>query len=176
MNLKNQIESHIRVIENFPEDGISFKDFSQVFQNPNLSKTIIKNLADQARGKVDVVCGIESRGFILGFPLALELGVPFVMIRKKGKLPPPVISASYKLEYGEATLEIVENQIAKNARVLIHDDVLATGGTAAACNKLVEAVGAKTVQYSFLIELGFLNGRENLGTESEIYSIINYKS
>ena len=176
MSLQQQIESHIRIIENFPQEGISFKDFSQVFQNPELSKEIIQVFADHVRGKVDLVCGIESRGFIFGFPLALELGLPFVMVRKKGKLPPPVVSASYQLEYGESTLEIVRGPIESGSRVLIHDDVLATGGTAAACGELVKTVGALPEYYSFLIELDFLNGREKIESGSEVFSLLNYSS
>lgn len=176
MSLQQKIESHIRIIENFPQEGVSFKDFSEIFQNPELCKEIIQTFARHVRGKVDLVCGIESRGFIFGFPLALELGLPFVMVRKKGKLPPPVVSASYALEYGEATLEIVRGQIPSGARVLIHDDVLATGGTAAACGELIKAVGAIPEFYSFLIELDFLNGREKIDVESEVYSLLNYTS
>lgn len=174
MSLKKKIESHIRIIENFPEQGISFKDFSAVFQNPELSKEIIQSFADHVRGKVDIVCGIESRGFIFGFPIALALDVPFVMVRKKGKLPPPIISATYKLEYGEATLEIVDGQIPKGARVLIHDDVLATGGTAAACSELVKAVGAIPASFSFLIALDFLEGESKIASEAEVFSLLNY--
>ncbi|MDO5656004.1 MAG: adenine phosphoribosyltransferase [Flavobacteriaceae bacterium] len=176
MMLQQKLDSHIRIIEDFPQKGISFKDFSGIFQNPGLSREIISEFASHFDGKVDLVCGIESRGFIFGFPLALELNVPFVMVRKKGKLPPPVVSATYQLEYGEATLEIVEGQIPKDARVLIHDDVLATGGTAAACSQLVKAVGAKPLYYSFLIELEFLNGRSNISNTSEIFSLISYSS
>lgn len=176
MSLQQKIESHIRIVQDFPQKGISFKDFSEVFQNPQLSKEIIHTFAAHVRGKVDVVCGIESRGFIFGFPLALELNLPFVMVRKKGKLPPPVVSASYQLEYGEATLEMVQGQIPAGSRVLIHDDVLATGGTAAACGELVKAVGAIPKFYSFLIELDFLNGREKIDIDSEVYSLLNYTS
>lgn len=176
MSLQKEITSHIRIVEDFPQEGISFKDFSQIFHNPNLSKKIVQNFAEQADGKVDMVCGIESRGFILGFALALELEVPFILVRKKGKLPPPVVSASYDLEYGSATLEIVKNQIPKGANVLIHDDVLATGGTAAACAKLIESVGANPAMFAFLIELDFLNGRKKIEHTAEIYSIINYNS
>ena len=173
MKLAKEVESFIRVVEDFPEKGISFKDFSGVFQNPEISKKVINYFAEQAKGKVDVVCGIESRGFILGFPIALALDVPFVMIRKKGKLPPPTVEATYDLEYGSATLELVEGQIEKGARVLIHDDVLATGGTAMACAELVKKVGATPAQFNFLIELEFLKGREKL-KDTEIVTILNY--
>lgn len=173
MNLAKEVESHIRVIEDFPEKGISFKDFSGVFQNHELSEKIIQYFASAARGKVDAVCGIESRGFILGFPIALALGVPFIMVRKKGKLPPPTVQACYDLEYGSACLEIVKGQIAPGTRVLIHDDVLATGGTAVACADLVKKIGAIPTQFNFLIELSFLKGREKLANQ-EIVTILNY--
>lgn len=176
MDLIQKIESQIRIVEDFPTDGISFKDFSSIFQEPELSKEIIKQIADQVRGKVDVVCGIESRGFIFGFPLALELDLPFVMVRKKGKLPPPVVSVNYDLEYGSSCLEIVENQIPKGARVLIHDDVLATGGTAAATAKLIKNLNAEPTFFSFLIELNFLKGRDKLSDFNEIHSLVSYNS
>lgn len=176
MDLKKKIESHMRIVEDFPTEGISFKDFSEIFQNPKLSKEIIQTFADKYRGKIDLVCGIESRGFIFGFPIALALDLPFVMVRKKGKLPPPVISASYKLEYGEATLEIVEGQIPVGSRVLIHDDVLATGGTAAACSRLVKENQAIPVDFCFLIELEFLNGRKAIEKDAEVFSLIQYSS
>lgn len=173
MTLKDEIASQIRVIKDFPEKGISFKDFSQVFQDAALSKKIIAHLADKARGKVDAVCGIESRGFILGFPIALALDLPFILVRKKGKLPPPVISTTYDLEYGSATLEVVKGQIKEGERVLIHDDVLATGGTAAACAKLIKELGATPAQFNFLIELNDLQGRKQLG-DTEIVTLLDY--
>lgn len=175
-NLTQEIKDHIRVIENFPQEGISFKDFSLIFQNPKLSASIVEELANQAKGKVDVVCGIESRGFILGFPIAMKLNVPFVMIRKKGKLPPPVVRETYKLEYGEATIEIVESQIKPGQRVLIHDDILATGGTAIAATNLVKKIGGIPTQYSFLGELSFLKGSENLDNDIELISLVKYDS
>lgn len=176
MNLIQKIESQMRVVEDFPAKGISFKDFSPIFQNPELSNEIIKHIADRVRGKVDIVCGIESRGFIFGFPLALELNLPFVMVRKQGKLPPPVVSVSYDLEYGSSCLEIVENQIPKGARVLIHDDVLATGGTAAATAELIKRVNAIPAYFSFLIELNFLHGRDKLNIDTDIHALISYNS
>ncbi|WP_260377518.1 adenine phosphoribosyltransferase [Candidatus Ornithobacterium hominis] len=172
--LEEKIKNHIRVIEDFPQPGISFKDFSGILQNSELSNEVIQSLASHARGKVDLVCGIESRGFLFGFPLALALDVPFVMMRKKGKLPPPTVSETYQLEYGEATLEIIENQIQLGQRVLIHDDVLATGGTARAASNLIERVGAKPVQYNFLIQLNFLQGLKNLKSDVEVISLLEF--
>ncbi|MXV38080.1 adenine phosphoribosyltransferase [Flavobacteriaceae bacterium Ap0902] len=174
MDLQQEIENHIRIVEDFPKEGVSFKDFTPIFQNPQLSKKIIKTMADPFRDRVDVVCGIESRGFILGFALALELNVPFVLVRKEGKLPPPVEAESYSLEYGDATLEMVQGQVKDGANVLIHDDVLATGGTAKACALLAEKLGGKVAGFSFLIELSFLNGKEKLKGYDHIHSLLTY--
>lgn len=173
MTLENKIKAAIRNIPNFPKEGIDFKDISGIFLNPGLSKEIIEELAAKAKGKVDAVCGVESRGFIFGFPLALALDVPFILVRKKGKLPPPTRSVSYDLEYGSAALEVVEHHIEEGMRILIHDDVLATGGTANATAQLVESLGGTVAQFNFLVELDFLNGREKLG-EAEVVSLIHY--
>lgn len=171
MQLEQRIQNALRNVPDFPKKGIQFKDISGIFQQTDLSKDIIKEFADAARGKVDVVCGIESRGFIFGFPIALALNLPFVLIRKKGKLPPPTIGVAYKLEYGSAELEMVQGQIQPNQRVLIHDDVLATGGTAAACAQLIEQMDATVAQYSFLLDLKALKGREKL-TDCEVVSLL----
>ena len=161
--LKEKLLQNLRTIPDFPKPGIDFKDISPLFQNAELCKQIIQHFAAKAKGKVDVVCGIESRGFIFGLPIALALEIPFVLIRKKGKLPPPTIHIAYDLEYGSAELEVVQHQIKPGQRVLIHDDILATGGTAKACASLVEQLQAEVVQYSFLLELEELNGRKKLG-------------
>ncbi len=160
--LQQRVEQTIRTVPDFPIDGIQFKDITPVFQNPELCKSIINYFVDQAKGEVDCVCGIESRGFLFGFPIALELGVPFYLIRKKGKLPPPTTSIHYDLEYGQAELEIIEGQLQPGTRVMIHDDVLATGGTANACMQLVQSEGATLAQFTFLLELDELKGRQNL--------------
>ncbi len=161
-DLLKEIDQHIDRISDFPEKGIQYKDISPIFLNADLCDRIIKAFAKFSRGKVDAVCGIESRGFLFGIQIARELGVPFVLIRKAGKLPPPVISEEYALEYGTAKIEVREGHIKTGQRFLIHDDVLATGGTAAACAKLIEHCGAKVEQFSFLIGLSFLNGTEKL--------------
>ena len=129
-----------------------------------------------SRGKVDVVCGIESRGYIFGIAIAVKLGVPFVLIRKKGKLPPPFISEKYDLEYGTSEIEMKINQIQKGQRVLIHDDLLATGGTAKAAANLVKREGGKVTQFSFLIELRDLGGKEKLEQieEVKVFNILDY--
>ncbi|MDR1876440.1 MAG: adenine phosphoribosyltransferase [Flavobacteriaceae bacterium] len=161
-DLRKDIDQHVDRVQDFPQEGIQYKDISPIFLNPDLCDRIIKTFAGFSRGKVDVVCGIESRGFLFGVQLARELGVPFVLVRKAGKLPPPVIAQEYDLEYGTAKIEIREGHIKPGQRILIHDDVLATGGTAAACAKLVEHCGAKVEQFGFLIGLSFLHGVEEL--------------
>ena len=123
---------------------------------------VIADLADFSRGKVDVVCGIESRGYLFGIAIAVALEVPFVLIRKKGKLPPPFVSEKYALEYGTAEIEMRTNQIQPNQRVLIHDDLLATGGTAAAAAELINKLGANVVGFNFIVGLSFLKGEEKL--------------
>ena len=136
---------------------------------------VIADLADFSRGKVDVVCGIESRGYLFGIAIAVALEVPFVLIRKKGKLPPPFVSEKYALEYGTAEIEMKTDQLKPGQRVLIHDDLLATGGTTEAAAKLVEKQGAKATQFSFLIGLKDLNGEKKLEQfNAEVYSILNY--
>lgn len=162
--LQEKVIHSLRTIPDFPKQGIAFKDISPLFQQPDLCKKIIDYFANKAANETDVICGIESRGFIFGLPIALALNLPFVLIRKKGKLPPPTISIAYDLEYGSAELEIVKGQIKSGQRVLIHDDILATGGTANACAQLVQQLGAEVSQFSFLLELDELNGREQLGT------------
>ncbi|MDR2123248.1 MAG: adenine phosphoribosyltransferase [Flavobacteriaceae bacterium] len=161
-NLLKEIDQHIDRVQDFPQEGIQYKDISPIFLNPGLCDRIIKVFAESNRGKIDAVCGIESRGFLLGVQIARELGVPFILIRKAGKLPPPVISQEYDLEYGSAKIEVKEGHIKPGQRILIHDDVLATGGTATACAELAERCGAKVEQFSFLIGLSFLNGTEGL--------------
>lgn len=173
--LIQKLEATIQNIPDFPKPGIQFKDISPVFLNPKLYEEVIADLAAFSRGKIDVVCGIESRGFLFGIAIAVALDVPFVLIRKKGKLPPPVISQPYDLEYGTAEIEVREGQILPGQRVLIHDDLLATGGTTEAAARLVEKQGAIASQFSFLIGLQFLNGEEKLKKfGSDVYSILQY--
>lgn len=175
-NLEERINRLVREIPDFPKEGIKFKDITPLFANPNESKEIIsyfaKSLKDQ---NVDVIAGVESRGFLYGFPLALEMNLPFVLIRKKGKLPPETISVAYDLEYGSAEIEIIKDAIAPGQRVHIHDDLLATGGTAAAAGSLIQKCGAEIQGYSFLAELSFLNGKESLfDISSNILTLLRY--
>lgn len=172
--IKN-LEDTIENIPDFPIPGIQFKDISPVFLNPKLYESVIEDLVAFSKGKVDAVCGIESRGYLFGIAIAVALEVPFILIRKKGKLPPPIISEKYDLEYGSAEIETREGQIQKGQRVLIHDDLLATGGTTEAAANLVEKQGAKVTQFSFLIGLKGLGGDEKLKKfNAEVYHILEY--
>jgi adenine phosphoribosyltransferase len=166
-------EKHLRTVPNFPKDGIMFKDITTVLKNKKLFERTAKELYKIYKGKkIDKVVGIESRGFMFGATLAYKLGAGFVPVRKPSKLPAKKISASYELEYGTNTLEIHADAIKKGERVLIHDDLLATGGTAAAACQLVEELGGEIVGVCFLIELEFLNGRQKLG-KRDVVSLLN---
>ncbi|WP_294283217.1 adenine phosphoribosyltransferase [uncultured Chryseobacterium sp.] len=173
--LIRQLEATIENIPDFPIPGIQFKDISPIFLDSKLYEEVIADLAAISRGKVDAVCGIESRGYLFGIAIAVALEVPFILIRKAGKLPPPVISEKYDLEYGSAVIETREGQIKPGQRILIHDDLLATGGTTEAAAKLVEKQGATVAQFSFLIGLTGLKGEEKLKKfNAEIYHTLEY--
>lgn len=162
-NGNEQLLAAIRTIPDFPEPGVQFKDISLLLGNPELLKTALDELVFPARDLyIDKVIGIESRGFILGAMLAERLHAGFVPVRKAGKLPSQTISETYDLEYGSAVVEMHADALKPGDRVLIHDDVIATGGTAAATGKLVRRVAADVVGYSFLIELQALAGRARL--------------
>jgi adenine phosphoribosyltransferase len=150
----------IRDIPDFPKPGILFKDITPVLADARAMREVIDRFIEFSRDrKPDIIVGIESRGFVFGMPVALELGLPFIPVRKKGKLPYRTIHEEYALEYGTNTVEIHEDAIRPGNRVLIVDDLLATGGTAAAARRLVERLGGSVEGYCFLMELGFLNGR-----------------
>ena len=159
-----------------PRKGVNFKDITTILLNPALSSRVSRELTDPWRtSHVNKVIGIESRGFLFGPQIAAELDAGFILLRKKGKLPPPTTEISYLLEYGEATIEMVKGAIEYGDRVLIHDDLLATGGTASAAAKLVQQLGAEVAGFSFLIELDFLNGRQELMNFSgNVSSIVHY--
>ena len=165
--LKEKIDQTIENIPDFPSEGIQYKDISPLFLDPVLSREIIQGFTEKAKGKVDLVCGIESRGFLYGVQIAHELNIPFVMIRKAGKLPPPIVAQTYELEYGSATIELKENVIQPGMRVMIHDDVLATGGTAEAAAWLVEKCGGVVTQFSFIAALNYLEGEKKLKSFTE---------
>jgi adenine phosphoribosyltransferase len=174
--LSTKIKQTLRDVVDFPKPGIVFKDITPVLKDPALCAEITQALVLQLKGlKIDAVAGIESRGFLFGLALAQLLNVPFVPIRKAGKLPYKTIQQSYDLEYGSATLEVHEDAFLPNQNVLIHDDLLATGGTVVAASKLVEKLNANVVAYSFLISLDFLNGQQKLNNFSEhSFSIVSY--
>ncbi len=168
------LKSAIRDVPDFPKKGIIFKDITPLLGQPELFKEIIEQTAAHFKTRnIDKVLAIESRGFIFGGPLACELGAGFVPIRKKGKLPYKTASASYSLEYGTDTLEMHEDAFKPGERVLIADDLLATGGTAKATAELAEKMGGKVAGFSFLIVLEFLNGRKKL-EGYDIFSLIQY--
>lgn len=168
------LKEAIRDIPNFPKEGIIFKDITTLLKEPHLLKTVIDRLAEPYRDqKVDYVVGIESRGFILGTPLATELSAGFVPVRKKGKLPGETRSVTYDLEYGTDTVEIHTDALTEGSKIVICDDLLATGGTCAATVELVKDCGADIQGISFLIELEFLKGIEKLSEET-IHSLIKY--
>ncbi|MFH0955266.1 MAG: adenine phosphoribosyltransferase [Candidatus Micrarchaeota archaeon] len=153
----------IRTIPDFPKKGILFYDITPVLQNPQALKQVADHLAKPYQNqKIDFVAGIESRGFIFGSLLAQKLGAGFVPIRKQGKLPHETLKQEYELEYGKATIEIHKDAFGKGDRVLLCDDLLATGGTCRAATFLVEKLGAEVAEIGFVIELSFLNGRKNL--------------
>lgn len=177
MDLENRIKAAIRDIVDFPEKGIVFKDITPLLQDVALCSQMLDYLAAHYQNQgIGAVAAIESRGFMFGFPLALRLGVPFIPFRKKGKLPYDVVSYEYSLEYGTATIEAHTDAIQPNTRVLIHDDLLATGGTASASAELVKKLNGEVAGFSFLVELGFLNGREKLHQYStDIANLVSYE-
>ena len=157
------IENYIRDIQGFPKEGILFKDITPLLNDPIARTECLNVLLESLKGqKIDKVVGAESRGFLFGMLLANELNAGFIPVRKPKKLPFDIISASYQLEYGFDSLEMHTDAIQKGDRILIHDDVLATGGTAKAVCELVEKLGGEIVQCNFLMELSFLNGREKI--------------
>ena len=174
MSAAERLRARIREVPDFPRPGISFKDITPILLDPDASDLALRELADWARPRdVDFVVAAEARGFILGGALARDLGAGFVPARKPGKLPAKTVSAEYILEYGVDALEVHADALAHGARVLIHDDLLATGGTARALCQLVEQLGGTVAGCQFLIELTFLNGRERLAGY-DVYSLVTY--
>jgi adenine phosphoribosyltransferase len=168
------LEAQIRIVPDFPKPGISFKDITPIFAQPALVAQAADALAGAfAQQGLTAVAGIESRGFLLGTLLAQRLNLPFVLLRKKGKLPWRTVSHSYALEYGEATIEMHVDAIGPADKVLIHDDLLATGGTAAAAAELVLGQGAKVGGFAFLVDLTFLPGNQRLQAyQAPIHALI----
>lgn len=170
------IKDLIRDVPNFPIEGIIFKDITTLLKDKNGFHHTLEQLYNLIKNNnITKVAAIESRGFILGGALAEKLGAGFIPIRKPGKLPAETISESYSLEYGKDSIEMHKDALTKDDRVLLHDDLLATGGTMAAACKLVEKCGASITQVSFIIELSFLNGREKLN-KYDVRSLVQYGS
>jgi adenine phosphoribosyltransferase len=174
VSAEERLRARIREVPDFPRPGISFKDITPILLDPDASDLALRELADWARPRdVDFVVAAEARGFILGGALARDLGAGFVPARKPGKLPAKTVSAEYILEYGVDALEAHADALAHGARVLIHDDLLATGGTARALADLVDGLGATVVGFAFLVELAFLGGRARLGG-ADVQALVTY--
>jgi adenine phosphoribosyltransferase len=174
--LEKQIKAAIRDVKDFPKEGIIFKDITPILENPQLTKFITKDFVRLMDGmRVDAIMGVESRGFFWGPLIAQELGIPFIPVRKKGKLPYKTVSHKYDLEYGSAEIEVHEDAIKEGSNILIHDDLLATGGTAAAAAEIVLKQKAHVAGFSFLVILDFLNGVEYLSKyNNNIKGLVNY--
>lgn len=172
-NVVDLVESHIREVDDFPTPGVLFRDITPLIADAKAFTALIEILKNRYAGKVDAVAGLESRGFILGAPLAVALGVGMITVRKAGRLPGPVVGVDYDLEYGSARMELQPFTVRNGDRVLIIDDVLATGGTANAAFDLIEQAGGEAVALCVLLELEGLGGRERLAGR-EIDSVLTY--
>jgi adenine phosphoribosyltransferase len=174
--IAEKLNNIIRDVPNFPKEGIIFKDITPILLDAKLTKEVVFELAKNSRNlNLDAIVGIESRGFWFGIMLANELNIPFIPIRKKGKLPYKTLSYKYDLEYGSAEVEIHEDAIQPNWNILVHDDLLATGGTAKAAAELILMQKATVAGFSFVVELDFLNGRNELLKYSKnIISLTNF--
>lgn len=161
-SLARLVEQNLREVQDFPQEGVLFRDMTPLLANGEAFGEFIQTLADHYRGQIDAVAGLESRGFPLAAPLAVALGIPMIMIRKAGKLPGPVLREDYTLEYATASMEVQPFTIPEGARVLVIDDVLATGGTANASVSLIRRSGAEVVEILVLMELEDLKGRDKL--------------
>lgn len=174
--ITEKLKQVVRDIPDFPTPGILFKDITPILKDPDLCNEVVDALVEHLDGlKVDVVTGVESRGFLFGVMLANRLRVPFVPVRKKGKLPYVTVTQEYNLEYGTATIEMHQDAFPAGSKVLVHDDLLATGGTVEAVSKLVEQLGGEVAAYSFIISLDFLKGEEKLKKYSKnIIRLVSY--
>lgn len=173
---ETQLKTTIRDVPDFPKPGILFKDITPVLHNPQLCEDIVQTFAKRLEHKtINAIVGVESRGFLFGFALAKKLNVPFILVRKAGKLPYKTISYEYDLEYGSAKVEMQVDDIQPGWNVLIHDDLLATGGTAEAAAKLIQMQQGNVAGFAFIVELDFLNGKQRLNQYSDnIISLVNY--
>lgn len=176
MTIEERVKNCIRDVADFPKPGIIFKDITPIMQDFQLCKDIVEDSCTKlASLKIEGIAGIESRGFLIGLPLAMALKVPFILIRKKGKLPYKTVSHSYNLEYGSAEIEMHIDAVKPGQRILIHDDLLATGGSASAAAELINKQMATVVGFNFLVELSFLKGREMISKYSQnISTLVRY--
>jgi adenine phosphoribosyltransferase len=169
------VRAAVRDVPDFPRPGVVFKDITPILSDPRLFRLVIDALAERWRGeRVEKIIGIESRGFVFAAPLAYTLGAGLTIVRKPGKLPWKTIREAYALEYGEAVLELHEDAFRPGERVLVVDDVLATGGTAEAAGRLVDRQQARLLGYSFLVNLGFLGGADRLG-QDKVHALLQYE-
>ncbi len=169
--LADLVASRLRDVHDFPQPGVVFKDFTPLLADPHALQAVVDDIVVRYHGRVDAIAGIEARGFMIGTACAVALGVGFIPIRKKGKLPAATFTASYDLEYGSETIEVHQDACGPGARVLIMDDVLATGGTAAAACELVEQTGAQVVAVDVVCEIGSLGGRAKL-SERQVHALL----
>lgn len=176
MILQDKLKKAIREVQDFPKEGINFKDITPILENPGLCADVVDEFAKIFEKKnIHAIVGIESRGFLFGMMIAQKLNIPFFTVRKKGKLPYKTISYKYDLEYGNAEVEMHIDTIKKGWNVLIHDDLLATGGTAAAAAELIQIQGGTVAGFAFLIELSFLNGcGKLLNYSGNIVKLVTY--
>lgn len=174
--LENRLKAAIRAVPDFPKPGILFRDITPVLEDAALCNAAVDGFRQAlASQRIDAIAGIESRGFLFGMPLAMALNIPFVTVRKKGKLPWKTVSYSYDLEYGSAEVEMHVDSVKPGMRVMVHDDLLATGGTAAAAAELIKKQGGTVAAFSFLIELSFLNGMDRLKPYgADVVSLVTY--
>ena len=164
----------IREVPDHPKPGIVFYDLTPLFRSADALRAVVSRMVERFRGEgIEAVAGIEARGLVIAAPIALELGVGLALVRKAGKLPWDRVSESYDLEYGRGVLEVHKDAFASGQKVLVVDDVLATGGTALAAGRLVERLGARVQAFAFLVELGFLNGRRSFG-DADVFSLVRY--
>ena len=176
MNLQERIRKTVRDISDFPKPGILFKDITPILADAQLCRDITDAMYEHFKSeKIDGIVGVESRGFLFGMMLAQKFNIPFIPIRKKGKLPHKTIAFDYELEYGMATIEMHTDAVNSGNNILIHDDLLATGGTASAAGSLVTMQGANIVGYAFIIGLDFLNGKQILKKHTDnIFTLVDY--
>lgn len=174
--ISKKIDAVIREVPDFPKPDINFKDITAFLLDPILSNEIVDSFIERLKGKkIDAIVGVESRGFLFGFLLANKMGIPFVPVRKVGKLPGETLKYKYNLEYGSAEVEVHKLDIKKGWNIVVHDDLLATGGTACAASELIKKLGANVAAFAFVISLDYLNGSERLEKYSkEIISLKKY--